>query len=84
MPFISAGILILEGSRQKTSASVSVDGDQKAIMTDHVVVVVSRSKEDSRKQVSLSGRETCSTSKNVGRVIWRDRGYCNWILKRRP
>jgi hypothetical protein len=32
MPSISAGILILEGSRQKTSSSVSIDGDQKAMM----------------------------------------------------
>lgn len=62
---------------------MSVDGDRKATMTDPVVAA-GRSKEDSRKQVSLSERETCSTSKNVGRVTWRDRGYCNWILKRRP
>jgi hypothetical protein len=39
MPFISAGILILEGSRQKTSSSVSVDGGEKASMTDHVAAV---------------------------------------------
>jgi hypothetical protein len=53
MPFISAGFLVvLEGSRQqKISSSVSVDGDQKATMTDYVVVV-GRSKEDLTKQVS--------------------------------
>jgi len=76
MPFISAGFLVvLEGSRQqKTSSSVSVDGDQKATMTDYVVAV---GKEQRRldKAGKLNGRENMLDVEKRGACdSWRNWG----------
>jgi hypothetical protein len=63
---------------------VSVDGDRKAMMTDDVF---SCGREQRRLEKTGKIEWTVNMLDVEKRGVcdsWRDRGYCNWILKRRP